>query len=302
VRDTGGGGAQGQASTNTQYFHWDHLGSTRLVTDEMGVSIAQYKFYPFGNYAESSGSSPARQKFTGHERDDSVGLDYMLARYYSSGLSRFFSVDPGDDSLLEVPQSWNGYAYVRNNPLKFLDPDGEATELHTNVTTYPVSGSTAAEAWSNAGAASPDGFPGHTNWTIAITSLDTVEAGSADLGTAVSIPTDVTVTVTATVSVPTWIAPAGAAPGEQQTFDTAKASLEKHEQGHVEIAKQGGQALEKKVMNTVGTGQGPTQGQAKANAKADLGRKAETAQRQQRATTAKKQKDYDEKTEHGKKP
>jgi predicted secreted Zn-dependent protease len=127
-----------------------------------------------------------------------------------------------------------------------------------------------------------------------------MEAGSAELGTAVSIPTDVTVTVTAAVSVPRWTAPPGAAPGEQQAFDTAKAGLEKHEQEHVEIAKQGGQALEEKVMNSVGAGQGQTQGQAKANAKADLARKAETAQRQQRATTSRKQKDYDKKTGHGK--
>lgn len=52
-------------------------------------------------------------------------LDYMLARYYSSSLGRFMEVDPEDDSVLEAPQSWNRYAYVRNNPLAFLDPSGK---------------------------------------------------------------------------------------------------------------------------------------------------------------------------------
>lgn len=50
----------------------------------------------------------------------------MLARYYSSGLARFLAVDPGDDTEFEDPQSWNKYAYVRNNPLRANDPTGEA--------------------------------------------------------------------------------------------------------------------------------------------------------------------------------
>src|SRR6266850_6300502 len=52
----------------------------------------------------------------------------MLARYYSSSLGRFITVDPGDDTNPENPQSWNKYAYVRNNPLKTIDPKGTAGE------------------------------------------------------------------------------------------------------------------------------------------------------------------------------
>jgi hypothetical protein len=35
------------------------------------------------------------------------------------------AVDPGDDTDLADPQSWNKYAYVRNNPLAFVDLAGE---------------------------------------------------------------------------------------------------------------------------------------------------------------------------------
>jgi hypothetical protein len=50
----------------------------------------------------------------------------MFARYYSAGLSRFVSVDPDATSAtLENPQSWNRYAYALNNPLRYIDPDGE---------------------------------------------------------------------------------------------------------------------------------------------------------------------------------
>ncbi len=67
-----------------------------------------------------------RQQFTSKERDNETGLDYFGARYYSSAQGRFTSVDPenaGADP--SDPQSWNGYAYARNNPLKYTDPNGQ---------------------------------------------------------------------------------------------------------------------------------------------------------------------------------
>jgi uncharacterized protein RhaS with RHS repeats len=56
-------------------------------------------------------------------------MDYMVARYYSSSLGRFMAVDPGGDTELENPQTWNKYTYVRNNPLIAIDPDGRDTYL-----------------------------------------------------------------------------------------------------------------------------------------------------------------------------
>jgi len=39
-------------------------------------------------------------------------------------MGRFLSVDPGFDVQPENPQSWNLYAYVRNNPVNATDPMG----------------------------------------------------------------------------------------------------------------------------------------------------------------------------------
>ncbi len=66
-----------------------------------------------------------RQKFTGYERDEETNLDYAQARMYSNQLGRFTTVDP----LLSsgepvVPHTWNRFAYVMNNPLRFVDPTG----------------------------------------------------------------------------------------------------------------------------------------------------------------------------------
>jgi len=33
------------------------------------------------------------------------------------------------DQHIGDPQSWNLYSYVRNNPLSFVDPDGNSIEL-----------------------------------------------------------------------------------------------------------------------------------------------------------------------------
>lgn len=62
---------------------------------------------------------------TGKERDTETGLDYFGARYYGSSMGRFTSPDePLLDQEPHNPQSWNLYNYVRNNPLRFSDPNG----------------------------------------------------------------------------------------------------------------------------------------------------------------------------------
>src|SRR5439155_20965353 len=67
-----------------------------------------------------------RQKFTQKERDNETGLDYFGARYFASTQGRFTSADPitvTADRLVD-PEQLNLYAYVRNNPLAFIDPTG----------------------------------------------------------------------------------------------------------------------------------------------------------------------------------
>ncbi len=70
--------------------------------------------------------SGRRSRCTGKERDAETGLDYFGARYFSSAQGRMTSPDAyGVDQHPEDPQSWNLYAYGRNNPLRFVDPNGE---------------------------------------------------------------------------------------------------------------------------------------------------------------------------------
>jgi RHS repeat-associated protein len=65
--------------------------------------------------------------FTGKERDAETGLDFFGFRYFSSAQGRWTSPDEVfADQHPEDPQSWNMYAYVRNNPLAHVDPNGKA--------------------------------------------------------------------------------------------------------------------------------------------------------------------------------
>jgi RHS repeat-associated protein len=121
---------------NVSYYFADHLGTARVVTDAAGTVLDDSDFYPFGGERSISSTSGNRYKFTGKERDAETGLDYFGARYDSSNMGRFMSPDAFyKDSHVGDPQSWNEYAYARNNPLRYVDPTGENATVSTSCTT-----------------------------------------------------------------------------------------------------------------------------------------------------------------------
>jgi RHS repeat-associated protein len=104
-----------------QYYHRDHLGSARLITDESGNVIGDIKYEPFGK-STKSGADEENYLFTGKEKDAS-GLYYFGARYYDPETGRWIERDP-KGGVLENPMSLNRYVYCFNNPLFYTDPDG----------------------------------------------------------------------------------------------------------------------------------------------------------------------------------
>ena len=84
----------------------------------------------------NASSNDIRYKFTGKERDGETGFDYTStnsvhsfgARYYASDLSIWLSVDP----LAAKYPSLSPYAYVANNPIMLVDPDGMRIDDYFN--------------------------------------------------------------------------------------------------------------------------------------------------------------------------
>jgi RHS repeat-associated protein len=114
TRDSGG---------NYIYYSSDHLGTPRQVTNSSGQVIETHKYQPFGQEIGGSfGNQPL--KFASMERDVSSGNDFDHARYQSSLQGRFLSPEPVFLGAAVNPQTWNTYSYANNNPLKFVDPDG----------------------------------------------------------------------------------------------------------------------------------------------------------------------------------
>jgi RHS repeat-associated protein len=119
-----------------RHFALDHLGTVRLVTNTAGTQTDYHVYYPFGEEATPFDLNADRMQFTGHERDLSSqaganpagdDLDYMHARYESPVTGRFLSPDPSQRGQNpSLPDSWNRYAYAQGNPLKYIDPDGQA--------------------------------------------------------------------------------------------------------------------------------------------------------------------------------
>ena len=113
----------------------DHLGSPRIVADRDGKIQSRRDFLPFGEEITSShtsersiyGGDDIRQRFTTYERDDETDLDFAQARMHNFNHGRFTSVDPimMSKKRLADPQAINLYVYARNNPLRFVDPNGE---------------------------------------------------------------------------------------------------------------------------------------------------------------------------------
>jgi len=114
-----------------EYFHLDAVGNIRAVTDASGNVIERHDYLPFGDEWCGTGVCGAPtagqpRRFTGKERDRETGFDYFGARYYSGRVGRFTGVDPvytWRENLAD-PQRWNRYAYGRNNPYRYVDPDG----------------------------------------------------------------------------------------------------------------------------------------------------------------------------------
>ena len=106
---------------STKTYHPDHLGSTMLLTDAAGNTIAAYEYDSYGNVTYAS--NPTATVFRWHGTLGVItsdnGLLNMRARHYNPRLMRFLNQDP-----IGFQGGLNMFAFVNGNPISNVDPSG----------------------------------------------------------------------------------------------------------------------------------------------------------------------------------
>jgi len=107
-----------------RFYHYDELGSTRLLTDGSGSVTDRYAYDAYGSVTSHIGSTTDNPyQYVGalgyytHYQDPDFGLLELGFRFYDPGIGRFTQLDP-------VGYGINWYAYAGGNPLAWVDPWG----------------------------------------------------------------------------------------------------------------------------------------------------------------------------------
>jgi RHS repeat-associated protein len=117
---------EGQLTGGNFFYTRDHLDSIRELTDGTGTVRARYAYDPFGRATRLEGDLEADFGFAGMFRSHEANLNLTWRRPYDANRARWLSRDPLEDAELE--QGASLYAYVKNNPVRFVDPLGLCCE------------------------------------------------------------------------------------------------------------------------------------------------------------------------------
>jgi RHS repeat-associated protein len=109
-----------------QYFIKDHLGNNRILFNQDNLVLQQSSYYPFGMLVTPPTRSYYdynRYLYNGKELQDDFELDWYDygARFYDPQIARFHTLDP----LTERYSYQSSFVYAANNPICFIDYNGE---------------------------------------------------------------------------------------------------------------------------------------------------------------------------------
>jgi len=101
------------------YFHNDHLGTPHILTNDSQAIAWKTVYTPFGEAVASIQTVENPFRFPGQYYDPETGLHYNYFRYYNPQTGRYITPDP-----IGLEGGINLFAYVRGNPLRWVDPFG----------------------------------------------------------------------------------------------------------------------------------------------------------------------------------
>jgi RHS repeat-associated protein len=115
----------GGSTPGTLFDHPDNVGTVMASTSYNGTSCQDSLYYPYGEFWTGAGNCGMHQTFASLPDYDAETDQYNTANRHYSPMGRWMSPDPGNAGADPGdPQTWNMYAYVRNNPTTFTDPTG----------------------------------------------------------------------------------------------------------------------------------------------------------------------------------
>jgi len=109
-----------------RYYHFDELGSTRLLTDANGTVTDRYAYDAYGaliSHDRYTGSVSQPYQYVGrlgyytHWMEPEFGLLQLGVRFYDAQVGRFGQRDPAKQGL-------SLYSYTDGAPLVSVDPSG----------------------------------------------------------------------------------------------------------------------------------------------------------------------------------
>ena len=124
--------ATGSATEEIYWYQKNLQGDIVAVYDDSGVMLVSYVYDAWGNFSidyynngEATSVTKNNITYRGYYYDKDLGMYYLQSRYYDPVIGRFIS--PDDPSYLGANgdlTSYNLYAYCSNNPLNYIDQNG----------------------------------------------------------------------------------------------------------------------------------------------------------------------------------
>ncbi len=100
------------------YFINNAQGTPVMIMSDTGNPVSKIALDEWGNLNQVEYGNLNEVNYTGKKYEPATGLYYFNQRYYDPRIGRFLSEDPAG-------QAFNPYLYGGNNPMGFVDPDGE---------------------------------------------------------------------------------------------------------------------------------------------------------------------------------
>ncbi|MGN7472208.1 RHS repeat domain-containing protein [Brevibacillus sp. SAFN-007a] len=114
---------QDASSGKNGYYHYNSHGDVVTISDANGQELNRYDYDTWGNVLSKTEGMSNPYQYSGEMYDEQTGFYYLRARYYDPKIGRFISEDTYKGQV-ENPLSLNRYTYVKNNPLRYIDPTG----------------------------------------------------------------------------------------------------------------------------------------------------------------------------------